>query len=181
MNERQRFSRKALALISILVVLVVFVWVGCILWRCPAGEVTTVFLVRHAEYDHNTEHLTLDGEQRADELAEVLSKIDVDAIYVTQFERTQETAQPIASDMNLQLVVYDAYDLDSLVDQVKQDHAGEEVLIVGHSNTVPATIDKFVGVSTGYSIETAFYKIFILTISGSGEWWVVQLKYGVVP
>jgi len=181
-NERQRFSREALAIIVILVVVVAVVYVVCILWCCPAGEVTTVFLVRHAEYDLNTGHLTLDGEQRANELAEVLSNAAVDAIYATQFDRTQETAQPLANARNLQLVIYDANDLDSIVDQVKQDHAGEVVLIVGHSNTVPVTIDKLVGVSTGYSVEyDEYHKIFIVTISGSGEWWVANLKYGETP
>lgn len=182
MNERRRFSREALTIIAILIVAVVVVYVVCILWWCPAGELTTVFLVRHAEYDLNTGHLTLDGEQRANELAEVLGKADVDAIYATEFDRTQETAQRLADAMNLQLVIYDAFDLDPFVDQVKQDHAGEVVLIVGHSNTVPVTIDKFVGVSTGYSIEDdEYHKIFIVTFSGSGEWWVGNLKYGETP
>ena len=180
--RQQRFSREAVAIILCLIVVVIFVLVVCIFWFCPGREVTTVFLVRHAEYNSDTGHLDPDGIQRADELAEVLSKVDVDAIYVTQFDRTQETAQPLASETNLQPVVYDDSDIDVLVNRVMQDHIGDEVVIVGHSNTVPTIIDKFVRVDTGYFIESnEFYKIFILTISESSEWWIVQAKYGVIP
>jgi 2,3-bisphosphoglycerate-dependent phosphoglycerate mutase len=178
----KNFSRKVLTIISILVVVIIVINVVWVLWWCPAGEGTTVFLVRHAEYDLNTGHLTLDGEQRANELAEVLTKVDMDVIYATQYDRTQETAQPVAYAKNLQSVIYDTTDLDSFVDQVKQDHAGEVVLIVGHSNTVPLTIDKLVGVSVGYSINSdEFHKIFIVTILESSEWWVTNLKYGETP
>lgn len=178
MNERKRFSRKTLAIIPIIVVVVVVIYGFWIIW-CPAGEVTTVFLVRHAEYDLSTGHLTLDGQQRANELAEVLAKVDLDVIYTTDVIRTKETVQPVANTKNLQPVIYSTSDLDSFVDQVKQDHVGEVVLIVGHSPTVPVTIDKLVGESVGYSIYgNEFHKIFIVSISGSGKWWVTNLKYG---
>ena len=33
-------------------------------------------------------------------------------------------------------------DLSSLVNEIKTNHIGEEVLVVGHSNTVPQTINQ---------------------------------------
>jgi len=154
--------------------------------RAPTEKVTTIFLVRHADINRSINPsdpdppLTLQGIQRADDLAVILSKVEIDAIYSTNTSRTIATAQPLATSKNLQIRLYD--DLDLLVDEVKQNDTGEEILVVGHSNTLPSIIDKFVGAGTGYSIgPDEYYKIFIETITKSGKWWTTQLKYGVVP
>jgi broad specificity phosphatase PhoE len=154
--------------------------------RVPAEKVTTIFLVRHADINRTINPsdpdpgLTLQGLQRANELAGVLSKVEIDAIYSTNTSRTNATAQPLATSRSLQISLYE--NLDLLVNEVKENHGGEEILVVGHSNTVPMIIDKFVGASTGYSVGLdEYYKIFIVTITKSGKWWTAQLKYGVVP
>lgn len=154
--------------------------------RVPAEKVTTIFLVRHADINRTINpsdpdpSLTLQGLQRANELATVLSKVEIDAIFSTNTSRTKATAQPLATSKSLQISLYE--DLDLLVNEVKQNHTREEILVVGHANTLPTIVDKFVGVGTGYSVgPDEYYKMFIVTITNSGKWWAAQLEYGVVP
>jgi len=179
MREIRRLNRNYVCLIFVIcIILVVIIYSYIFIW-CPTDEDTTIFLVRHAEYDLSTGHLTPEGQARADELVEVLSDVDLKAIYVSQIIRTQETAQPIATAMSLQWVIES--DLELLVAKIKQDHAGEEVLIVGHSDTVPLIIDILVGDSVEYSIvPNEFYHLFTVTISESGEWWAVDAHYGEI-
>lgn len=180
MPERHSVNKKLYIPIFIAIIIVIII----IIWRpCITEKVTTVFLVRHADVDYSTNpsdpNLTPEGVQRANELKEVLSNVDIDAVYSTNTFRTKETAQPLATSKNLQITLY--YNIDSLVNEVKQNHRGEEILIVGHADTVPDTINKFVGQNTGYSIGNEFYKIFIVALTESGKFWVVQLKYGEIP
>ena len=158
-----------------------------IIWSFVAAqEDTTIFLVRHAEVDYTTNpsdpDLTQEGITRANELANLLNKVNIDAIFSTDYSRTKATAQPLATSKNLQIEIYDYNNFNPLINEVKQNHPGEKILIVGHAPTVPQIIDAFVGTSQGYQIDSnEFYKIFIVTIPHSGSPWSVQLKYGHVP
>jgi len=100
----------------------------------------TVFLVRHADKQGNSDALSAAGEARAQELSRVLRHADIVAIYASEFNRTQETAAPIATDLGLTVILYNANDLAALANQIKSNHSGQNVLVVGHSNTVPSTI-----------------------------------------
>src|SRR3990172_10886646 len=73
----------------------------------PAGSPTlaqgagpvTVFVVRHAEKGPESPDpaLTPAGQERARALARVLADASVLAVFVTEFKRTQETAEPLAA------------------------------------------------------------------------------------
>lgn len=185
MNKKQRFSKKWFVPLFIIILIIVIVWVVWIWLPCPDQRVTTVFLVRHAEYDPNTDSsgvnpdLSGDGEQRANVLANVLSKVEIDTIFSTDTSRTKGTATPLNVSQGVSITIYS--DLDLLVNKIRQNHVGEKVVIVGHAPTVPNIINKFVGSPQGYSIGNEFYKIFIVSIPESGNPWVVELKYGEVP
>lgn len=104
-------------------------------------ETTTYYLIRHAEKDtlNPQDHdpaLTEAGMQRAGKWAEVFSSVPLDAIYTTQYKRTEQTAKPVANRQKLELQYYHptaVYETDFL-EQTK----GKNILIVGHSNTIPA-------------------------------------------
>src|SRR5438132_12240842 len=61
--------------------------------------VTTVILVRHAEKvidpNNNDPDLSLAGQARAQELARMFGDAGVNAIYATQYKRTQQTVKPL--------------------------------------------------------------------------------------
>ena len=67
---------------------------------------TTVFLVRHADVPAGTNpHLNAAGLTRASELIRVLGAIGIVAVYASEFARTRETAQPLATHLGLTVKV----------------------------------------------------------------------------
>ena len=106
----------------------------------PSG---TVFLVRHAEKVSEAQDAVLSriGEQRAACLAQTLRDAHIGAIYVTQVQRTQQTAEPLAKSLGIQPTVFKADDTTTLVSNVRQDLSEKEnVLVVGHSDTLPKVL-----------------------------------------
>lgn len=104
------------------------------------AEITTYFLIRHAEKDRTDPddedpHLDEDGQKRAQNWATYFSEIDIDIIYSSGYKRNMETAQPIADSKGLPVNLYDphgVYQTDFF-----EITKGLNVLVVGHSNTVP--------------------------------------------
>ena len=104
----------------------------------------TAIIVRHAE--RATTHPTdppLDsiGRVRAAALRETLEDAGVSAIYVTQYRRTHETAQPLADALGLEpreIGVAGGADVhaQAVATALLSRHRGEVVLVVGHSNTI---------------------------------------------
>ncbi|XQW84780.1 SixA phosphatase family protein [Thalassotalea piscium] len=97
----------------------------------------TIYLVRHAEKIAGGKDpaLTSCGMKRATQLATILKQAKIKQIYSTQTLRTQQTAAPLATQLNLQVTAYSAKDLASFAQQVKNTKTN--TLIVGHSNTTP--------------------------------------------
>ena len=105
-------------------------------WLTP---LTTVILVRHA--DKTGEELNTLGLARAQELKRVLSESNITTIYASNVNRTQQTALPLATLLGLNLHIYNPNNLQTeLVDDIRLNHRGEVVLVVGHSNTISPTI-----------------------------------------
>lgn len=106
-----------------------------------AAESTTFYVVRHAERadDVQSDRLTVVGMRRAEELARVLSADPLSAVYSTKTRRTWQTATPSALASAVEIVPYGQGFPNGLKEwaaALKDKHAGESVLIVGHSNTV---------------------------------------------
>jgi len=98
-----------------------------------------IFAVRHAEKqssDKDTPLSTL-GKARADCLAQTLKDAHITAVFTTQYTRTKQTAEPTAKATNVKLTVLDANSNEELLKQAKAAAETGNVLIVGHSNTVP--------------------------------------------
>lgn len=131
-------------------------------------------LVRHAERvaAPATEDVALTdaGRARAQKLAGMLAKAGVDAIYVTRFQRTKETAQPLADAVHLTPNVEN--DTDALIAKLKQ-HTDQTVLVVGHSDTVPDVIKAFGGPNVTIG-DDEFGDLFVL-VPGTGA--LTRLAY----
>src|SRR5215212_8697388 len=72
----------------------------------PVAGSTTVYLVRHAEksianLDDADPDISALGRDRAKALASRLGAAGVTAIVTTQFKRTQQTAEPLASQLGI--------------------------------------------------------------------------------
>lgn len=98
---------------------------------------TAVYVVRHCEVlGGSNPNLSTAGQQRAALLARKLTAEPLDAVYVTQYNRTQQTGQAVAAAAGLTATSYDATDAQVPVDDIMNNHVGGRALIVGHSNTV---------------------------------------------
>lgn len=106
---------------------------------------TTIYIVRHSEKtDQGADpELSVAGQQRARELAHVLQDIDVAAIYVTAYKRSQQSALVLAQQHQLAVSEYPAGEPETLRQQVLAQHAGASVVVVAHSNTVAAIAAAF--------------------------------------
>jgi len=110
--------------------------------------VTTYYFVRHAEKqrqnpDDKNPHLTFNGYKRADNWAKVFKYVPLNAVYSTDYNRTKETAKPTADSKSLPILVYNPRNMYS--ESFQFNTKGKSVLIVGHSNTTPAFVNKVLG------------------------------------
>lgn len=131
----------------------------------------TIFLVRHAERaDSGTmagttmatdPDLSEAGRARAESLAMMLKGAGIKAIYTTEYQRTRQTAAPLAKALGIEVTVVPSRDMKGLVEKLKA--AASPVLVVGHSNTVGETIAAL-GISEPVKIGDADYdNLFIVS------------------
>ena len=130
----------------------------------------TVIVVRHAEradsaaggsMTTNDPDLSDVGKARAQSLATALKDAGITAIYVTEFKRTQQTAEPLAKALGIQATIVSTKEVAGLIEKVKA--ASGNTLIVGHSNTVPQIL-KQLGVVDEVTLGDADYdNLFVVT------------------
>jgi broad specificity phosphatase PhoE len=166
---------------SLFFVLLVIAFGG--LAQQPPG-ITTVILVRHAEKadDSKDPQLSDAGRARAQELVRVLGSNRIDAIYTTPYHRTNQTAGPLAEALKLkpQVLTPDAAYAVDLAEKIRKEHAGQTVLVVGHSNSTQNVMNAL-GVSGAPKIEeTTFDNLFVVTFVGDSVPRLLQLRYGAV-
>jgi broad specificity phosphatase PhoE len=132
---------------------------------------STFFLIRHAEKDRTNPQdpdpeLNQRGLGRAMHWAEIFNDIRLDAIYSTDYNRTSMTAAPAAVKQDLTTQYYDPGTLD--IESFKMDNAGNNVLVVGHSNTIPQLVNQLIGEARFSDLEDDDNgSLFIVTLTGS--------------
>ena len=133
---------------SILIFVFILGLLGCEEEPKVADSVSTFYFIRHAEKDRSDSEnidpeLSQKGLGRAMHWAEILDEVPIDAIYSTDYERTQMTAAPMAVKKNLTVQIYDPRLID--IEQFKAENLNKKVFIVGHSNTTPEFVNKMIG------------------------------------
>jgi broad specificity phosphatase PhoE len=143
---------------------------------------TTVILVRHAEKNIEPNNpdpdLSPAGQARAQELVRVLGSTPVNAIFATNFKRTQQTVKPLGDKLGISPIIVDAKKTADLVRAIVNDHRGQTVLVSGHSNTVPEVVNALGGGNTPDIPDAEYDNMFIVTIYQTGKAKVVRIKYG---
>jgi broad specificity phosphatase PhoE len=143
-----------------------------------ASDDTVVFLVRHAEKTEAKDDpaLSAAGRQRSRQLANLLSDAGIDHIYSTDFNRTRETASPLAGMTGLYVELYTWDNPVALAQSLKQD--GKRHLVVGHSNTTTELV-TLLGGDPGTEIEESseYDRLYILTINSGGVT-TLLIRYG---
>ena len=111
---------------------------------------TTVYLVRHAEKDMESTapeppgpELTVEGHARAEALSRELIYAPLAGIIVNQTIRTQQTAAPteIRTGLVADEIPYSP-NPTSIWMHILNNYDGQSVLVIGHTNTIPAIAER---------------------------------------
>lgn len=112
----------------------------------PAADAPrTIYVMRHLNTPAGATDpdLTSAGQDNARRLATWFGARKLDALYVSTAKRAQQSVAPLAAAKGLIPILYDPRDGAGLIAIVKGS-AGD-VLVVGHSNTVPDIVEQLGG------------------------------------
>lgn len=144
---------------------------------------TTFILVRHAEKEKDVKdpELSEKGKARALELTRLLAPVKFSGYYSTNFRRTKETAEYVASlrYRGQDVKIYDHKNLKGAAKQMKADHPKGVILISGHSNTTPKMINILTGSENWQPLSEFDYdNLYIVSVYEDGLSKVRHFKYG---
>jgi len=153
-----------------------------ILSSCTTTSTSTYYIVRHAEKANKTADtpLSAEGQARAAALRDTLISKNIKQIFVTNYQRTQQTAEPLATKSGIKPTEVFANQTPLLLQQLKAVK-GENILVVGHSNTVPIIIDELMESRQNVTItETDFDNLFKVQIKkgSNATRELIKLNYG---
>jgi phosphohistidine phosphatase SixA len=152
----------------------------------------TVYLVRHSERADEPRQdppLNEKGILRSQELARVLANGNIKAIITSQFLRTKHTAEPLSKKLNVPVTSISLSLNPANPRQISEqstaevtnkilERAGESVLVIGHSNSIPDVIKMLGGDTVPVIDEKKFDDLFVVTVYAKGKARVAQLKFG---
>lgn len=142
----------------------------------------TFFLIRHAEKDTAKvadPPLSEAGIKRSHRLADILKGFRLDAIYSTMTTRTLYTVDSIADLKGLPTYPYEAKQLKETVEKIRSSLDQHNILIVGHSNTIPVLANYIYGSNFYNKIfdESDFDNMIVIFENVDGSKIFLPLKY----
>ena len=90
----------------------------------------------------------------------MLARANIKAVFATPTRRARETAAPLAERLGVPVSDYNPRDLEALAAAVSG--AAGSVLIVGHSNTVAALVERFGGEKPAELTEQDYGTLFVV-------------------
>jgi broad specificity phosphatase PhoE len=148
----------------------------------------TIYVVRHAEKVATTDTtvkmsatdppLSEAGKVRAIVLREELKNKKITRIYSTNYLRNISTAQPLAEATGIKLEIYNSRDsLNEFIQKLRD--LKENILVVGHSNTVDDIVNRITGETNipGDLADSQYDNLFILKQKGD-KWRFERRKFG---
>ena len=145
---------------------------------------TTVILVRHAEkatLPAEDPALTAEGQARAQALVAIARDAGVTALITTQFARTRETARPAAEALHITPEIVSAggaQHAQEVAKAILSGHAGAVVLVVGHSNTIPAIVAALGAPRPPPICDSEYDGLYFVTVPATGVARVIRARYG---
>lgn len=183
-TRKRRRRRRAFTLLAYIVVVFGLAW----FYDSQSGTTTIVF-VRHADTDapgaeEPDTPLNPIGLARAELLADYVENIDVvagvNAIYASEYKSTQQTAEPLAKRLGLEVDIADPYDVVDFMKDVLFEHKREIVLVVTHRDAIAPLVEELHGHKSISTIAPAEYdRLYIVTIPRFGKVKTYELPYGV--
>lgn len=142
-----------------------------------------IVLVRHAEKaaePANDPALSDAGVARAQRLAQMLARSGVTHLYATEFVRTKDTLAPLSAAAQRPVTTVAARDAKGLLSALDSLPRGALAVVAGHSNTVPALVERLSGGRTKPAIDDSEYDKLFLVLQwgeGRGQQYALELSY----
>lgn len=168
---------------SVILFLAIFVFTS---WTSHTSNAQSadkiVYLVRHAETcldQGSNPNLSGYGQERARELARVLVDVNLEKIYSTPFNRTLQTATPVAASQEVEITEVEVSRgfMETLAEEIRNSELSS-ILVSGHSNTTPPMVNLLVGTELSDLEETEFDRLYIVTLHADGTGSYTVLRYG---
>ena len=182
-RDLEKMRRRPFYFPLIVPVLVFIALLAAAAWIFDARATTVVIVVRHAEVDTVADPdpgLSVDGRERAARLAKMLSQArpvrGIDAIFTSEFRRTQQTATPLSETLALPLNVIPAATWGALPRKIKREHRGEYVLVAGNNATIPPLIQALSGEDVAIR-EEEYDAMFIVFVPQIAKPKVIRVRY----
>jgi phosphohistidine phosphatase SixA len=158
-------------------ILLAGVTVGTIGWSSyRAAGTTVVVLMRSPDKQPGTisdPPISADGEARAQRLAQMFGEGGrdgrLDAIYVTDDRRAQQTVAPLAERLHLEPAVFGSSDIGAAGARLLRDHGGGAVLVVGGGSSVERMVQVLVGADAARTAATDPQALYFLSIPSLGH------------
>ncbi len=162
-------------------------------WLLESRMPTTVIVVRHADLAANASAddrpwagigLNERGRMRASLLADVMQRVDVvrgvDVIYASPSLATQQTAEPLAAALDLNIQVAEHDDLERFTDRLVKNHSGKIVLVITYGDLIGPMVAELKGHQSVPEIaDDEMENIYVVTRPRFGKVKTLRFVYGV--
>ena len=142
------------------------------------NKATTIYLIRHAEKADATPNtsLSIAGKQRAKNWAKHFADKKITAVYSTDYNRTLQTAQPISKQAGVEVIKYSHREFD--LKKIVTDNPGKEIVVIGHSNTIPGYVNAALGKQEYHEIDESEFGTVYEVVIENGK---ATAKQTIVP
>jgi len=142
----------------------------------PVRAQEAIYLVRHAERaDQSADPgLSTDGVGRSYRLRDMLKDAGITKIFTSELRRTIETAAPLASAIH---VTAQRFPPDAVAAKIAASTARDRILVVGHSNTLPALLHALRVEPPITIADDEYDNLFIVVFPRDGRPVLLRLKY----
>lgn len=181
--ELAKLRRRPLFLPLVVPFVLAAIVVLFVVWVLDARTSTVVVVVPHAEVETAAgadPALSAAGRERALRLARALGQSGerrgVDAIFASEYQRTQQTAIPLAESLGLAVNAVSNAAWRSLAATIRRQHNGEMVLVVGNAATVPELVHALSGEQVVLS-DGEYDAMYMMYLSRLSKPRLVKLRY----
>lgn len=181
--ELAKLRRRPLFLPLVVPFVLAAIVVLFLVWVLDARTSTVVVVVRHAEVETAAgadPALSAAGRERALRLARMVAQSGerrgVDAIFASEYQRTQQTAIPLAESLGLAVNAVSNAAWRSLGATIRRQHNGEMVLVVGNTTTVPELVRDLSGEQIVLS-DDEYDAMYLMYLSRLSKPRLVKLRY----
>ena len=147
-----------------------------------SATTTVVLLVRPVEKEPGTiddPPLAPEGEQRAQRLAQMFGDANasgrLDAIYVSDDRRAQQTAAPLAERLHREPLVFSGRDARAVAARVVREHTGGSVLVIGSGATLAQMIRELNGVDIA-AAQGESDILYVVSVPSFGRGHLVRIR-----